>query len=113
MKIFAGIEDEKQVSEYHPFNSKVTALLYMLINSPKPLVRIEMVEPLIKDFNDLENKGLVTYDAYLGKSVLVIAPIICLICDNPRASELVNHLGATARHYCRMCMVSNYSKLIL
>ena len=67
---------------------------------------LEMAEQLSKEFLELEEQGLVTYDAYLGENVLVVAPIICLICDNPRASELLNHLGATARLYCRMCLVS-------
>ena len=38
--------------------------------------------------------------------VLVIAPLMCIICDNPRASELLNHLGSSALKYCRVCMVS-------
>jgi len=40
--------------------------------------------------------------------VLVIAPVLCGICDNPRASELTNHMGWSANRYCRMC----YSKFM-
>ena len=94
--MFAGLSNEE--------NHHLENIHFMCAsNLVSPL---EMAEPLVRDFNDLENEGLVTYDAYLGESVLVVAPIICLICDNPRASELLNHLGATTRHYCRMCMVS-------
>ena len=67
---------------------------------------IEMVEPLAKDLLKLEENGIVTYDAYLKEEVLVVTPIICMICDNPRASELVNHLGTSATCYCRLCLVS-------
>ncbi|KAL5497408.1 hypothetical protein EMCRGX_G013875 [Ephydatia muelleri] len=28
--------------------------------------------------------------------VLVVAPLMCIVCINPRASELLNHLGSTA-----------------
>eukprot|EP00731_Ephydatia_muelleri_P004491 Em0002g667a len=34
----------------------------------------------------------------------MIAPLILIICDNPRASELLGHLGSTALKYCRICM---------
>ena len=63
---------------------------------------IEMAEPLLLE---LEENGLVTYDAYLNEKVLVVMPIICLICDNPRASELVKHLGTFVTCYCRLCLV--------
>ena len=63
---------------------------------------IEMAEPLAKDL--LEN-GIITFDAYLNEEVLVVTPMICLICDNPRASELVNHLGTSTTCYCRLCLV--------
>lgn len=46
-----------------------------------------MAEPLAKDLLELEENGIVTYDAYLNEDVLVVTPILCLICDNPRASE--------------------------
>ena len=64
-----------------------------------------MVEPLAKDLLELEENGIVTYDAYLKEDVLVVTPILCLICDNPRASELINHLGISATCYCRLCLV--------
>lgn len=54
----------------------------------------------------LETDGLVVYDAFLKEEVLVIAPLLCVICDNPRASQLINHLTGSVRRYCRVCMVS-------
>ena len=61
---------------------------------------LEMAQPIMNDLLKLEEEGLVTCDAYLREEVLVVAPIICLICDNPRAS---NHLGSTARLYTVGC----------
>ena len=70
---------------------------------------LEMADgPLVNDLNTLATKGLVTYHAQLQRDVHIVAPIITLICDNPRASELLNHNGSSARRYCRMCMVSTF-----
>ncbi len=44
----------------------------------------------------------------LDQSVLVVSPLMCILADNPRASEILNHLGPSARRFCRMCMVSSY-----
>ena len=41
---------------------------------------------------NLENEGVEMYDAQSQKKVLVVAPLMLIICDNPRAFELVNHL---------------------
>ena len=46
-----------------------------------------MTESLVKDLLELEENGIVIYDAYLNEEVLVVAPIICRICDNLRASD--------------------------
>ena len=66
-----------------------------------------MAEPLAKELLELEEKGITAFDAFLNEEVLVVTPIICLISDNPRASELVNRLGASATCYCRLCLVSS------
>lgn len=71
---------------------------------------IEMADPMVDDLLKLENEGLVTYDALLGQEVIVIAPLICAICDNPRASEITNHIGSTAKRFCRMCLVSIHNR---
>eukprot|EP00731_Ephydatia_muelleri_P013887 Em0007g1197a len=53
----------------------------------------------------LETEGVVVYDAYYEENVLVIAQLLCVICDNPRASQLLKHLGGAANKYCRFCTV--------
>ena len=64
-----------------------------------------MAEGIVLDLLKLE-KGIVCFDASLDKNVYVLSPIICALCDNARASELLNHLGSCALKYCRICMVS-------
>ena len=68
--------------------------------------RRELAEGFIGDLVMLEKEGISVYDAYLGCEVLLIAPVLAVICDNPRASELTSHMGSTAKHFCRICMVS-------
>lgn len=63
-----------------------------------------MSKPVVDDLIMLE-KGVHTYDSYLKTEVFVIAPVICLLCDNVRASEILNHRGSRAIKLCRMCMV--------
>ena len=66
---------------------------------------LEMVDALVADLKTLE-KGVFVYDCYLNTRVLLVAPVLCALCDNVRASELVNHLGSRAKFFCRKCMVS-------
>ena len=40
------------------------------------------------------------------KKKFVQCPILCVSCDNPRASEFTHHLGCSARNFCRTCDVS-------
>ena len=65
-----------------------------------------MIDPVIPDLVQLETTGITTYDAHMQEDVLVVAPILLGMHDNPRASEIVNHLGSAASLYCRVCMVS-------
>ena len=81
------------------------------ISTSNLLSAMEMADgPLVKDLNTLATEGMVTYmyHALLQRDVHIVAPIITLICDNPRASELLNHNGSSARRFCRMCMVSSF-----
>ena len=79
--------------------------IHMITCSNKCSV-LDMTPPLVEDFLMLESHGVIAYDAFLDEEVLVIAPIMCIICDNPRAAELMNHSGPSAKRFCRMCMVS-------
>lgn len=68
---------------------------------------VEMAEALVSELIMLENDGVEVYDALIGERVIAICPVMCILVDNPRASELLNHLGGSAKRYCRMCMVHN------
>ena len=67
---------------------------------------IEMAEPMVDELRFLEDNGILCYDGNTCCNVLVFPRVMCIMCDNPRASEVLNHLGSSANKYCRMCMVS-------
>ncbi len=67
---------------------------------------MDMTEPIAQELVNLEVEGIEAYDALHDRPALLVAPLICVLADNPRASEVLNHLGGAARRYCRMCMVS-------
>ena len=64
-----------------------------------------MSKPIVDELNMLEKDGVLLYDAFLQKEVLAVSPVLCITCDNPRASEVTNHMGPGSRKFCRMCMV--------
>ncbi|KAL5484433.1 hypothetical protein EMCRGX_G020930 [Ephydatia muelleri] len=61
--------------------------------------------PIVEELLLLESEGIEAYDAFSDCQVWVVAPLICVICDNPRAKELCNQLASSTRKYCRICMV--------
>lgn len=76
-----------------------------LVAASNKVTAIEMCEPIAEDLKVLDEKGMVVHDAATGQDVMIYAPVICIICDNSRASELVNHRGSAANKYCRICQV--------
>jgi len=66
---------------------------------------LQMAEPVVDDLLALEKKGIVVYDELSKEEVLVVAPVLCSLADNARASELPSHAGTSARRFCRMCKV--------
>ena len=67
---------------------------------------LDMAGPICAELQMLESEGVEMYDAKSSERILVVAPLMIVICDNPRASELVNHVGSSANRYCRVCEVS-------
>ena len=49
-----------------------------------------------------------TYDAFFGKDVLLVAPLLAILSNNSRHSEIINILGPYSKKYCRMCMAYYY-----
>ena len=84
-------------------NAKLHNVHFLACSNRVPV--LDMVSSIVDDLINLE-KGIPMYDAYLSQEVYVLAPVLCIQSDNPRTSELLNHQGATANLYCRMCTVS-------
>lgn len=66
---------------------------------------LQLVKPIVDDLLVLQNEGVITYDAFLKEEVLVVAPVICALADNPRASDLASHIGNSGIKFCRICEV--------
>ena len=69
------------------------------------LSALELAKPMAEELFMLETQGLEVYDAQSKQMVLVVAPLICIVADNPMSSELLNHLRGAANKYCRICEV--------
>ena len=93
-------------------NSKLENIHFLAASNQASALEL-MDGPLVKDLDMLSTTGCVAFDAYLQQSVLVLAPILCMIGDNPRISELLNHNGSNARLFCRMCMVHIYDLIFM
>eukprot|EP00731_Ephydatia_muelleri_P021977 Em0014g568a len=72
---------------------------------------LDMANPIADELILLESSGLEVYDALHNEHVLVIAPILLFIADNPIASQLLNHLGGSAIKYGRICMADRDESL--
>ena len=46
-----------------------------------------MAVPIVEELKGLVEEGMVTYDAILQEEVLVVAPVIRVVSDNPCASK--------------------------
>ena len=68
---------------------------------------LEMSQPISDKLFHLELEGLEVYDSYLQQNVLLVAPLLLLMADNPRASELLKHMmGSSANFFfCRICLL--------
>jgi hypothetical protein len=66
-----------------------------------------MSQPISDELLQIELEGVEVYDSHLQQNVLVVAPLMLLMADNPRASELMNHMGSSAKYFCRICLVQD------
>ncbi len=79
--------------------------IFHFLSCTNKLSSIDIAGLLVEDLKKLES-GILMYDAFLNMEVMVVAPIMAVLADNARASELVNHLGSRAKKFCRKCLVS-------
>jgi hypothetical protein len=77
-----------------------------LITASNRVSTLELAHPMVEDLVKLE-RGVVMFNAYFEREVVVVAPVLCILADNPRSSELLNHGGSAAKKFCRMCQVNN------
>ena len=66
-----------------------------------------MTPPIVEELKSLEEEGVMAFDAFLQTMVFVVSPVICITCENPRASKVTNNLGPSSKMFCRICMVGN------
>ena len=85
-------------------NGKPTNIHFVCYS--ESITPLDMAGPICEELMMLESEGVEMYDAKSCESVLVVAPLMIVTCDNPRAYELVNHLESSANKYCRICEVS-------
>ena len=67
---------------------------------------LDMAVSITDELIQLETSGIEVYDGFLKKDILVMSLVLCIICDNPQASEICSHLGSSVRKFYRMCLVS-------
>ena len=68
---------------------------------------LELAVAPVQELKLLED-GIVAYDAAMQCDVLIVSPVLCFLCDNPRAAQICSHLGSSTRKFCRICNVSIY-----
>ena len=71
---------------------------------------LDLSELIAQQLTTLETEGVFTFDTLHQETVLVVAPFMCIVCYNPRASVLLNHLGSAALKH---CMVSTMKSCIV
>ena len=67
---------------------------------------LQMAQPIVEELLLLQ-EGIEMYDAYLQQNVLVPAPVLAFMGDNPRASEILGHMLGSPNKFCQQCMVCN------
>lgn len=72
---------------------------------------MNMTNALVDDLIMLE-EGIVVFDSLTQCNVVVLSPVLAILCDNARSSEVTNHLGAKAIMFCRKCMVRQHFTLV-
>lgn len=62
------------------------------------LTALQMADALVDDLLLLE-EGVLVYDHAMQQKAIAISPVLCVLCDNARASELVS---SRANFFCRI-----------
>ncbi|KAL0097661.1 hypothetical protein J3Q64DRAFT_1694071 [Phycomyces blakesleeanus] len=65
---------------------------------------VDMLRPLVDNLVTLQ-KGIQMYSDDLGKHVLVVAPLLLFMGDNPCQSQLAMHKKTASRRFCRKYLI--------
>ncbi|KAL0094512.1 hypothetical protein F4703DRAFT_1922105 [Phycomyces blakesleeanus] len=65
---------------------------------------VDMLRPLVDNLVTLQ-KGIQMYSDDLGKHVLIVAPLLLFIGDNPCQSQLAMHKETASRRFCRKYLI--------
>ena len=58
---------------------------------------MEMSRPIAEEIKILEDE-ITLFDAFPKAEIVVKAPVICFIADNPRAGKVINHRGGSSKN---------------
>ena len=75
-------------------NTKLQNIHFVCTSNKVPVM--EMARPLVDELK-----------IYLCCKVIAVAPVICILCDNPMGAMICSHLGANTHLFCRICTVSS------
>ena len=86
-------------------NAKLENIHFICTSNKVSVLGLAVVP--VQELKLLED-GIVAYNAAMQCDVLIVRPVLCLLCDNPRAAQICSHLGSSTRKFCRICNVSMY-----
>ena len=66
------------------------------------LTALELFQPLKSELQELE-RGVLVRNITTKEDIIVVAPVLLVKCDNPRAAELLGQMGGNANKICRIC----------
>ena len=75
-----------------------------LMSASNKVPVLQMINATVEDLLVLQ-EGIFMFNAYLQQEVLVIAPVLAVMGDNPRALETARHLTGNPNKFCGQCMV--------
>ncbi|KAI7886548.1 uncharacterized protein EV154DRAFT_427426 [Mucor mucedo] len=74
-----------------------------ICTSDKNLQAVDMLGAIVDDLSKLE-QGIEVYSYDHQEYVLLVAPLLLFMADNPRHSQLAMHKGTSSKFPCRKCL---------
>ena len=75
-----------------------------LLCASKKFSAVQMLGLIVSEVCALE-QGVDVFDEISHECVLVVAPVLAIKCDNPRASKVIGHMTGSPCKSCRVCLV--------